>query len=305
MQTSLALAHPRTAILVTAHGSPAELSELPAFLQRIRRGRPAPPELLAELRHRYTAIGGTSPLLEVTRAQAAGLEARVGLPVEVAMRLSAPEFEPTLASLAQRGFERVLSLPIAPYSVHVYHEALRQARDRAAPALQLLEAPPWNAEPALLRGLADTARELLAARPTEGTELLFTAHSLPLRVVRGGDPYAELVAETARRVGEALASGVPSRLVWQSKGASNEEWLGPDLVEAMEDAKSRGTQRLAVVPLGFLARHIEVLYDLDLEASEQARARGLELKRARVLDADDALLDALESVARKTLAEGA
>ena len=178
------------ALIVSCHGTVARLEDLPAFLRNIRRGHEAPPELVAEVRRRFEHIGG-SPLMEITARQAAALEARLGLPVRVAGRLWAPYPAEVVAELARLGVRRLVSLPLAPQSVDVYHAALAPAC--AEHALELVRVPPWGTEPVLIEAFASALETAAAARAVPRGELgvILSAHSLPLRVLASGDPYEQ------------------------------------------------------------------------------------------------------------------
>jgi ferrochelatase len=288
----------RTAILLTAHGTVADLDELPSFLSRIRGGRAVPPELLAETRRRYELVGG-SPLLRVTEEQAALLERRAGVPVFVGMRLAEPSIDAALARAAERGIDRIVVAPLAPFSVHVYAAAVEAARERltatgvAAPALVVVE--PWGLESAFVRAHAAAIRPHLEPSST----LLLTAHSLPLVALREGDPYERQVRETAEAIGREL--GVPFELAFQSQGEGGGEWLGPTLKSALEAAKASGAARVVVAPFGFLTEHVETLYDLDTEARGQAEALGLVWKRVPALGHSEGLIEALAKAISRAL----
>ena len=289
---------PRTAILLTAHGTVADLEELPSFLARIRGGRPVPPELLAETRRRYELIG-SSPLLRVTEEQAALLERRAGAPVFVGMRLADPSIDSALARAAERGIERIVVVPLAPFSVHIYAAAAEAARERlvasgvAAPALVLVE--PWGLESAFVRAHAAAIRPHVAPAST----LVLTAHSLPLVALREGDPYERQVRETADAIGREL--GVPFELAFQSQGEGGGEWLGPTLKSTLEAVKARGVEGVVVAPFGFLTEHVETLYDLDIEARSQAEALGLGWKRVPALGHAEGLIEALAKAVSRAL----
>jgi protoporphyrin/coproporphyrin ferrochelatase len=287
----------RTAVLLTAHGTVAELDELPAFLSRIRGGRPVPPELLAETRRRYELIGG-SPLLRVTEEQAALLERRAGVPVFVGMRLAEPTIDAALARAAERGIERVVVAPLAPFSVHVYAAAVEAARERLVatgvqpPALVVVEA--WGLESAFIRAHAAAIRPHLDRSST----LVLTAHSLPLVALRDGDPYERQVRESAEAVGREL--GLPFELAFQSQSEGG-EWLGPTLKSTLEAAKAGGAARVVVAPFGFLTEHVETLYDLDIEARGQAEALGLAWQRVPALGRAEGLIEALAKAVSRVL----
>lgn len=294
------------AVLLSFHGTVSSEDELPAFLARIRRGRPAPPELLEEVRRRYRHIGG-SPLLETTREQGRLLSARLGLDVEVAGRLWDPSPRQALEALAARGARRVLSLPLAPQSTAVYHAAVREALGELP--LTLVEAPGWGTEPALVDACVETIREGLARFPAEdrwATTVVLTAHSLPKRVIDAGDPYERDFRAMAEAVGERVrALGHAVTIAFQSQGLDGGAWLGPDLPTAFRELARWGAKNLLVAPIGFVAEHMETLYDLDVEAPVLAREAGVaELHRAPALGTRARFIDALEAVARRALREG-
>ncbi|HTQ05432.1 MAG TPA: ferrochelatase [Polyangiaceae bacterium] len=289
----------RTAVLLTAHGTVADLDELPRFLLRIRAGRPVPPELLAETRRRYALIGG-SPLLRVTEEQAMLLERRLGVPVFVGMRLAEPTLEDALRRAEERGSEHVVLLPLAPFSVHVYAAAAEAARAhlleerRKPPTLTVV--PPWGQSSHFVRAHAQAIRPHLASP----ARLVLTAHSLPLVALRGGDPYADQVRDSAAAIGKEL--GQPFELAFQSQGEGGGEWLGPTLKSALEAAKRDGARRVVVAPIGFLSEHVETLYDLDIEARAWAAELGLEWSRVPALGHAEGLIEALADVAGKAAA---
>lgn len=284
-------------VLLTAHGTVENLDELPEFLTRIRHGRPAPPELVAEVRRRYALIGG-SPLLATTRRVAESLGRTLDLPVFVGMRLWRPEIADALNTARAARVERLCVLPLAPFSVHVYVEAARRALAASGAASpELVAVEPWGTEPGLVAAHAQAIEPLLGSAAE--TELVLTAHSLPLTVVRGGDPYQALVEAGAAAVAERL--GRPFRLAYQSEGAGGGEWLGPRLRSVLEDVLAAGKRRVVVAPIGFLSDHVETLYDLDVEARGWAEELGLELVRVPALNHDARLLETLAAVARRAL----
>ncbi len=284
----------RDAVLLVAHGTVQNEAEIPDFLQRVRRGRPAPAELVAETRRRYALIGG-SPLLTITRAQAAALQARLGLPVAVAMRLWHPLVEEVLPRLVAQGVERVCVLPLAPFSVSVYQHAAEQAARQTglADSVRLVSVQPWGTEEELVAAHAASIRR---AGPADAT--IVTAHSLPLAVLREGDQYAVEVEACAQAVGARL--GEPLTMAFQSQSGDG-EWLGPDLRTVLEQTRKQGANKVRLAPIGFLADHVETLYDLDLEAQSWARELGLDLQRIPALNEDPGLIEALAAVAQRAL----
>jgi ferrochelatase len=283
-------------VLLTAHGTVERLDELPEFLLRIRHGRPAPAELVAELERRYTAIGG-SPLLATTREQAAALARALGLPVFVGMRLFRPELDEALSEAARAGVRRLAVVPLAPFSVHVYAKAAEQARERLGLALSLVPVRPFGQSAEFLDAHIAAIAPFLTRAPDE--QLLLTAHSLPVAVVRAGDPYADEVDASAWAL--AVRLGVDLSLAYQSQGVEGGDWLGPDLKSALIQAKNSGKSRVVVAPFGFVSEHVETLYDLDIEARGWAEGLGLEFLRVPALNATAGLVAALAAAARRAL----
>jgi ferrochelatase len=282
------------AVLLVAHGTVQDEAELPGFLLKVRRGRPAPDALIAETRRRYALIGG-SPLLQITRAQAEALQARLQVPVVVAMRLWHPFVEEVLPELRNAGVEHVCVLPMAPFSVDVYHQAAIGAASAAGlrEAFEFVPVEPWGSEPALV---AAHVEAIEAAGPADAT--IVTAHSLPQAVLRGGDRYAVEVEASAQAVAARL--GATLNLAYQSQSGEG-DWLGPDLRTVLERVHRAGARRIRLAPIGFLADHVETLYDLDIEAQAWAAELGVEVIRVPALNTSPGLIDAMESVARRAL----
>jgi len=292
------------AIVVSCHGTVSNLEDMPAFINNIRRGRPAPPELIAEVKHRFTLIGG-SPLMTITTAQARALEARIGIPVVVAGRLWHPYPNEVLPKLVEQGIRTVISLPLAPQSVDIYHAAIREAAARH-PELSVLDVPAWGMEPALIDAFVETIDEALAEVDPEEAKtipILLTAHSLPRRVIAAGDAYEKQFREMAGAVAARLEPrGFSVRVAFQSQGASNEPWLGPDLAETYADVARSGARTVLIAPIGFVAEHVETLYDLDIEAPLIAKMAGIDrLLRAKAVGDRPRFIDALETVVRRVL----
>ncbi|MCA9640866.1 MAG: ferrochelatase [Polyangiaceae bacterium] len=289
-----------TLVLLVGHGTVSELDQLPEFLKRIRRGRPAPDELIAEMRHRYSAIGG-SPLLRITEEQAAGLSERLGLPCRVVMRFWSPTLDEILDQLT--AYRRVVLLPMAPFSVHIYSGVIRDAlaafAEQGRQVPEVVAVTPYGEDPAFVAATsALVARSLAELSCHADTPLILTAHSLPLVVLRGGDPYAELFGASATAIGKSL--GRPTTLAYQSQGASGGEWLGPALEDVLKQAaQNNATGQVAIAPVGFVADHVETLFDLDIEARGWAKDLGLELLRVPAHNTDPAFLDALADVVRR------
>lgn len=283
-----------TGVLLVAHGTVEDLDDLAAFVARIRHGRPAPPGLVAELRHRYEAIGG-SPLLRITREQAQALARRLDVPVLVAMRLWSPGVEQALAGAAALGLRRLVLIALAPFSQHVYWSAAREAAERAGTGVELLRTDAWGEEPEFVEAQVD----LIQRHAPEGAALVLSAHSLPRAVIERGDPYAQLVEASARAITARL--GRPSQLCYQSQGADGGDWLGPGVRETLTALAGRGQLSVAWAPVGFLADHVETLYDLDVEAGGIARELGITLHRVPALNLHAGLIGALSTVAKRAV----
>jgi len=294
---------PRTGILLVAHGTVADLADLPAFVARIRHGRPPPAGLVAELSRRYEAIGG-SPLLRVTEEQARALELRTGLPVLLGMRLWEPSVEAAFREAARREIARLVLVPLAPFSVDVYGAAARRSLESVRAELgestpELVVCEPWGTEPSFVEAHADALRAPLRIDSRDSAVVL-TAHSLPRAAIRAGDRYQAEVEASARAVADRLAR--PCELAYQSQGADGGEWLGPDLRQTFERLAGAGVRQITLSPFGFLADHVETLYDLDIEALAWAKGLGLGFERVPALNTAPGLIDALSAVALRALA---
>jgi ferrochelatase len=293
------------AVVLVSHGTVEDLDDLGGFVTHVRRGRPAPPELIAELRHRYEAIGG-SPLNRINAALAGKLAARLRVPVVAANRLWHPYVREVVPPLAAAGVTRVVLLPLAQHSVHVYAEDGKRAVEGTGVALQSV--PAWGDRADLCEAFTRRIAATLAGS-TSLTTLLLTAHSLPVAIVKAGDPYERDFRAAAAAVEQAVRARVAGALhvlvAFQSQGMAGGpvpvEWLGPDLRASLDAARAHGSERVVLAPIGFLADHVEVLYDLDMEARAMAAERGMAYARAPSLNADDDFVDVLAAVARPLL----
>jgi protoporphyrin/coproporphyrin ferrochelatase len=297
-----------TAVLLSCHGTVERVEDLPAFIANIRRGRPTPPEVLEEVRRRFEHIGG-SPLMKITRSQGEALSARLGIPVAVAGRLWHPYAAEVLGALHAAGVRRVISLPLAPQSVDVYHAVVREAAGKSpthGDALEVRYAPAWGLEPALIDAFIEVIDEALAGFPEQSrarVTVILSAHSLPQRVIAAGDLYEGQFRAMAGEVQRRLAPrGNPTTVAFQSQGMTGDVWLGPDLKATFERIAAEGHREALIAPIGFVADHVETLYDLDVEAHGIARAAGLSrLERAGAVNARPRFIDALEAVVRREL----
>ncbi len=299
-----------SALVVMAYGTPASPADVEAYYTHIRRGRPPTPEQLAELAGRYQAIGGVSPLAERTRAQADAIAAALDEAEPGEWRLAlghkhAPPFlEDAVATLAAGSGsgppDRLVGLVLAPHysrgSVGEYHARAGAAAAEHGVAYVPVES--WWGLSAWVEAQAARVRSALAALP-ERTTVLFTAHSLPERVL-AGDPYVDELLASASTVADTadLAAGTWS-LAWQSAGRTPEPWRGPDVAEVIRDLAASGrADGVLVCPQGFVSDHLEVLYDLDVDASRVAGEAGLGFARTASINAEPAVMAALAGVAR-------
>jgi protoporphyrin/coproporphyrin ferrochelatase len=303
----------KTGVLVMAHGTPRSLDDLPAFYTEIRRGSPPPPDLLADLERRYRAIGGLSPLNERTAAQLAGigraLEGRAPGAFRVAggSKFTDPRIEDAVIELADAGASPLVGLVLAPhFSRASVGEYARRAQAAAAaapggPALHMIEQ--WHLAPGFIALVAARVRDALGALPEEarpGAEVLFSAHSIPARLVDEGDPYAEQVRASAQAVAESAGLARWS-VAWQSAGRTAETWIGPDVGDVIESAAQGGCHGVVVCPIGFVSDHLEILYDIDIEAAAVARRSGLAFARTASLNDDPRFCDVLADVVRRAV----
>jgi protoporphyrin/coproporphyrin ferrochelatase len=278
----------QTAVIAMAYGSPSRVEDIPAYYADIRGGRPVSEEKVAELTERYRRIGG-SPLNEITERQRAALERELGVPVYVGMKHWEPWIADAVREALAAGVERIVGVVLAPHysrmSIGGYRDRLERALDGAAPEVRFVES--WHDHEPFLAVVADRLR---------GTDahVVFTAHSLPERILASGDPYKDELLATSRLVAER--AGLPGErwsFAFQSESATGEPWLGPDIVDHLDDLHAQGVRKVLVAPVGFVADHLEILWDIDVEARERAAELGLELDRIESMNDDPRFIRAL------------
>ncbi|MFT3852527.1 MAG: ferrochelatase [Ilumatobacteraceae bacterium] len=287
----------RTGVVVMAYGTPRTPAEILPYYTDIRRGRPPTDEQLADLVRRYDAIGGISPLAARTEAQRDAIAAALGESHRVVLGLkhADPKIEAAVDELAARGVEHVVGLVLAPqysaFSVGEYLGRMTAAAERHGMRADGVRS--WATEPAFVDFVAANVRSKLATMPP-GTFALFTAHSLPSRIVDAGDPYPDELRATAAAVAERAGIGDDRwGTAWQSAGRTPEPWLGPDVLDAIDGLAAEGRPGVLVGAVGFVADHLEVRYDLDIEARRRATDRGIAFERTACVNDDPAVMAAL------------
>ena len=300
------------AVLLVAFGGPTASHEIRPFLERVAQGRLIPPERLLEVARHYERMpSGRSPLNELTFAQARALEAELAaggpaLPVFVGMRNWRPFLHDTLAAMADKGLTRAVGVILSAFRTEAswerYQQDVADARARVAGAPAVAFAGAWLAHPQFVDAVADRARAAFAGVPVAErgrTPLVFTAHSVPVAMA-GASPYVADFTTASRAVAERLGHTRWS-LAYQSRsGSPGEPWLGPDVGEELARLADAGERHAVVTPIGFLCDHVEVLYDLDVEARELAAARGLTMHRAAAVNAHPAFIAMLADLVRST-----
>jgi ferrochelatase len=296
-----------TGVLIMAHGTPSSPDGIEPFYTRIRRGSPPPPELLEELTLRYLAIGGVSPLTERTAAQVAGIRAALerDAPGEFDVRFGSkfepPTLEDAATSFREDGFRKVVGLVLAPHSSSMSTEQyMSRARVTLGETIEFIEIGAWYDAPGFLDLIAQRVTDALATIPEERldtTDVIFSAHSLPQRVVEQGDTYAEQLHESAE-IAADKADLTTYDVAWQSAGRTADPWLGPDILVTLREKRAQGITDVVSCPIGFVSDHLEVLFDLDIEAQAVAHEVGLNLVRTASLNDDPVFTSILANVVR-------
>jgi ferrochelatase len=284
------------AVVLMAYGSPDRLADVPAYYADIRGGRPIKPEHLEDLVDRYRRLGieDSNPLNEITEVTRAALEAELGLPVFTGMK----HWTPRIADAADRAAEAdtVVGLVLAPHYSRLSIAGYRDQLDEAlASRAELVFVESWHDEPGFVDLLADRVRGTSA-------HVVFTAHSLPARILDEGDPYREQLLETSRLVAER--AGIDGwTFSFQSESPTGEPWLGPDILDHLDDLHARGIRDVLVCPVGFVADHLEIRWDIDTEAKDKARELGMTLERIEMPNDDPAFIAVLARIVRRALAK--
>jgi ferrochelatase len=297
----------RTAVVLMAYGTPRSKEEILPYYTDIRRGRPPTDEQLQDLTNRYEAIGGLSPLKQLTEDQRDALQSELEhlspgkYQVFLGLKHASPFIEETVTEVVGLGYKKIVGLVLAPhyssYSIGQYMDRVRAVAEPAGITVSGIDS--WAREEAFIDFLANDMREKLASLP-ERTKVLFTAHSLPQRIIDGGDPYPEELRATAELVAEkvGLTRWSDWSIAWQSAGRTPEPWIGPDILEvidsfAAQSASDEPIDGVLVSACGFVADHLEVLFDLDIEASKHAESHGIAFARTSCVNANPSVMAAL------------
>ena len=286
----------KSAVVLMAYGSPERLSDVPAYYADIRGGRPVAPEHLADLVERYRRLGieDSSPLNAITEQTRAALEVELSLPVFTGMKHWKPRIADAAELAVSSGAEQVVGLVLAPHYSALSIVGYRDQLERALVGrteLRFVES--WHDEPGFVELLADRVR---------GTDahVVFTAHSLPARILDAGDPYRDQLLETSSLVAEAAGLAEWS-FSFQGESPTGEPWLGPDILDHLEALRQQGVERVLICPVGFVSDHLEIRWDLDVEAREKAAELGLELERIEMPNADPAFVRTLAGIVNRAL----
>ncbi len=296
-------------VLIMAYGGPNSLEEVPGYLADIRHGRPTSPAVLEQISHNYRQIGGRSPLLAISQQQAAAVAAKLDsrqFRMYLGMRHWSPWIEEVVGKMLDDGITRGVSLVLAPHyskmSVGKYQEKIADGLEMYRGQIDFEHVESYHRAPGLIEAFANRVQEGIS-RWTDGergsVHVVFSAHSLPVRILNTGDPYDQQLRETARLIAErAGLSQDQWSWSYQSAGRSPEPWLGPQLEEHIAAQAEMGIKDIVVIPVGFVSDHVEILYDIDIQAQEVARERGVRLERPPALNTDPLFIDTLVGLIR-------
>jgi ferrochelatase len=285
------------AVVLMAYGSPERIADVPAYYADIRGGRPVRPELVEELTARYRRLGieDRNPLNEITERTRAALERELGLPVLTGMKHWTPRIADAVNTALAGGATTIVGLVLAPHYSRMSIGGYRvQLEDALVDRAELLFVDSWHDDPALVELWADRLRDTDA-------HVVFTAHSLPARILDEDDPYQAQLLDSATAIAQAAGLGEWS-FSFQSESPTGEPWLGPDILDHLEELQAQGVDRVLLAPIGFVADHLEIRWDLDTEARERAAELGLSLARAEMPNDDPAFVGALAGIVRRVLA---
>lgn len=291
-------------VLIMAYGGPNSLDEIPGYLADIRSGRSTPRRILDEIRNNYRQIGGKSPLLEITRSQVAAIQAHFKtskFKFYLGMRHWSPWIEDTIRDMLEDGITQAVSLVLAPHysklSIAKYQAKITAGLELYHGQIEFAHVESYHDAPGLIQAFANRVEEGLRRWPADmrsDVHVVFSAHSLPVRIIKMGDPYADQLHETARLVAEKTGLA-EAQWSWsyQSAGRSPEPWLGPQLPEHLAALAGKGIRNVVSVPVGFVSDHVEILYDIDIQAQQTAKELTVRLERPPALNEDPLFIEML------------
>lgn len=301
-------------VLVMAYGGPNSLDEVEPYLLDVRGGRATSAEVVREVERRYERIGGRSPILERTRAQAEALQSALdeggaGFRTFVGMRHWHPFIKDAVQEIAGAGIHRVVGIVMAPHysrmSIEAYFERVAQAVELSPAPLEVTRIDSWKDDAGFLNALEARVVDALERFPAEArprVHLILTAHSLPVRIREWKDPYPNELQKTFRLLTERFP-GQPASFAYQSAAMTGEQWLGPDAGDLMEELIGQGAQEFLVVPIGFVSEHVEILYDIDVEYKDRIEAAGGRLARIEMPGDSQRMMTSLASKVRRATAK--
>jgi len=289
-------------VLLLAHGAPDRQKDIPEFLLNVRGGRPLPDVVVKEIAHRYSLIGGGSPLLRLTNLQAEALARVLAHPVYVGMRNWKPFIAETVRRLNLDGVKKVVALCLAPQnsrtSIGLYKQHLLDAIQKNAPRLRVDFIESWHDHPLLIAAFCEKVAAARARAESEAGKpvpVIFTAHSVPEKTIADGDPYEQQARETAVLVARALRlSGY--RLAFQSQGMTPEPWIGPTVESQINELAATGERHVLLAPIGFVCDHVEILYDIDVVFRDYGKAKGVTVHRSESLNDSPLFIKALAAI---------
>jgi ferrochelatase len=294
------------AVLLMAYGSPEQADDVEPYFTHIRGGRSPSPEAVRHLADRYLAVGGRTPLLQLSDRVRGALSVELQAPVYLGMKHWHPFIGDVIPKIAADGVTEIVAVALAPHysrmSIGGYEKALEEAVARAERPIRIRMVEHWHLNRGFLRLITDRVRDGLQRWPAAQRPqvvCLFSAHSLPVRIREWDDPYERQLLETCRAVAER-AELDNWRFAWQSAGDTGEPWLGPDIVDVIRDLYHDGVRHVLSIPVGFVSDHLEVLYDIDREARGAAEALGMTLHRSRMPNDDPEFVHTLASIVRET-----
>jgi ferrochelatase len=297
-------------VLIMAYGGPNHLDEVEPYLLDVRGYRPTSPEIIHEVRERYREIGGRSPILEQTQAQASALESALntnGITFKsfIGMRHWHPFIKDTLADMQKQGIEQAIGLVMAPHYSRMSIGAYYQRLDESNSPIQFLRIEDWHLQTGYIQALANRVRDALKRFPEDvraGVPVIFTAHSLPEKILEWNDPYPTQLRETVAAVMEQMGSQ-PHEFAFQSAAISTIPWLGPDAGEVIERLVSEDNKHILLCPIGFVCEHVEILYDIDIVYQNLAGSLGIHLERIEMLNTAPQMIEGLAQLIQNKVKE--